>query len=492
MAYSPVPDIPINQTQPFTFTHAKTLLEKVDQVIKSFSYLQDNITANTDAVNNMVSNVNTALESALTICRQLTDDSADKNIATANRLDVIADQVTEAVTYLRAAITDAHTAIDAANQVLTEYHDDVARMEKEIADNWAQTQSFVTDKISHKVDKNRLRFDVADFGAVGDGVTDDTDAVLAAVAAAGSKGIIFFGPGDYRITRPVTLAPDCGLEGVGLADFSYGRDNYYGITCDFDPNDFDGYCFYFAYNCFAQRLSFRGKDKGIGIKNNGAISLTEVRLTNFEHAIWCKNTYYGYFYHVRGYLNNNFFYSEMTHNITFVSPQISCIRTDTTGGTFLEGTNSRCEVKVFGGSIEGYSNAFIVPLSAAVSCFGVYFEVNQTIMPPNGAITFYCRYNTGFALVIIGCFIYIGNHDSFVDAWSDQTKGTITSMGNYFMGSKTAIGRSLGFVWYGSNSRLNMTLMSDFWGVSGSSYYQQGSAVPGRSYIMNPLNAFQS
>lgn len=50
-------------------------------------------------------------------------------------------------------------------------------------------------------------FNVTFFGAVGDGATDDTAAINAAIGAAtasGVGGIIYFPPGVYRVTRPVT------------------------------------------------------------------------------------------------------------------------------------------------------------------------------------------------------------------------------------------------------------------------------------------------
>lgn len=64
-------------------------------------------------------------------------------------------------------------------------------------------------------------FDVkADFGAKGDGVTDDTDAVLSAVAAAAkfqNDAAVYFPKGQYRITRTIELSgSNYRLSGSGL------------------------------------------------------------------------------------------------------------------------------------------------------------------------------------------------------------------------------------------------------------------------------------
>jgi len=56
---------------------------------------------------------------------------------------------------------------------------------------------------------------VKDYGATGDGNTDDTDGIAAGIAAAAgaSGGIVYIPPGIY-ITEPVTLPPGVVLQGV--------------------------------------------------------------------------------------------------------------------------------------------------------------------------------------------------------------------------------------------------------------------------------------
>jgi hypothetical protein len=63
-----------------------------------------------------------------------------------------------------------------------------------------------------------LVFDVVnDYGAAGDGVTDDTDAIQAACAAAKAAGggVVNLPPGTYLIRRPITLASNVTLRGAG-------------------------------------------------------------------------------------------------------------------------------------------------------------------------------------------------------------------------------------------------------------------------------------
>ena len=58
--------------------------------------------------------------------------------------------------------------------------------------------------------KNKVKLNdtvsVKDFGAVGDGVTDDTAAIQAAYAAMPSRSSLYFPSGTYRTTAQLTFA----------------------------------------------------------------------------------------------------------------------------------------------------------------------------------------------------------------------------------------------------------------------------------------------
>lgn len=58
--------------------------------------------------------------------------------------------------------------------------------------------------------------DVRAFGATGDGVTDDTAAIRAAIEFARPRhAVVYFAPGAYRITKSLQLPPNVTLQGVG-------------------------------------------------------------------------------------------------------------------------------------------------------------------------------------------------------------------------------------------------------------------------------------
>jgi hypothetical protein len=79
---------------------------------------------------------------------------------------------------------------------------------------------------------------VRDFGALGNAVTDDTAAIQAAINASGSgrKGTIFFPPGSYKITSPLTLNDDVVpfdsiiMRGCGDSSYIFGYFNGYLVN----------------------------------------------------------------------------------------------------------------------------------------------------------------------------------------------------------------------------------------------------------------------
>lgn len=61
---------------------------------------------------------------------------------------------------------------------------------------------------------NAWAIDVRSFGATGNGITDDTLAVQAAVNACSSGGTVTFSPGNYLV-RGIALNPNCTYSGLG-------------------------------------------------------------------------------------------------------------------------------------------------------------------------------------------------------------------------------------------------------------------------------------
>jgi hypothetical protein len=58
------------------------------------------------------------------------------------------------------------------------------------------------------------------YGAVGDGLTDDTAALQQAIAATPSGGILFFPPGRYRVLSGLTVTQPLTLQGSGAGSYN--------------------------------------------------------------------------------------------------------------------------------------------------------------------------------------------------------------------------------------------------------------------------------
>ncbi|HEU5158143.1 MAG TPA: glycosyl hydrolase family 28-related protein [Streptosporangiaceae bacterium] len=82
-------------------------------------------------------------------------------------------------------------------------------------------------------------YDVKAYGAAGDGITDDTAAIQAAIdaAVAAGGGVIYFPPGTYEISEAIALASDLVLQGAGMnvsviEQTSTGEHGLYGADVD--------------------------------------------------------------------------------------------------------------------------------------------------------------------------------------------------------------------------------------------------------------------
>src|SRR5690606_29334692 len=88
-------------------------------------------------------------------------------------------------------------------------------------ENVTAVAAYISDKASAVFEALAVLFgrkrgeDVRDFGAVGDGVADDTAAIQACIDAAGDTGAVLFPPGIFYITAPLVLRAGTELRGAG-------------------------------------------------------------------------------------------------------------------------------------------------------------------------------------------------------------------------------------------------------------------------------------
>ncbi len=107
--------------------------------------------------------------------------------------------------------------------------DNTADADKPISTATQTAINTINTSLAGKVDEGDLVFNVTDYGAVGNGTTDDTAAINAAITAAGpTKGVVYFPPGTYRVAtwtgtagtishRAITPLPGITLRGASRA-----------------------------------------------------------------------------------------------------------------------------------------------------------------------------------------------------------------------------------------------------------------------------------
>jgi len=248
--------------------------------------------------------------------------------------------------------------------------------------------------------------DVKQYGATGDGTTDDTAAILSAIAAVPANGTVFFPPGNYRISDELPINTRLNILGSGQASQIY--------------QSADKSLFVFGPWYLVQGISVRDLYLGSAATSPGTalLKLVNTHRSRFDNIIML-GSYYGV--HLYGSLLNTFvnlksginlpncvtpsyctphgFFGATSANQswvfaerdgvassgpldvlvssnanTFLAPSLE----GGTNGIWIEDTNAEGNLFVYGGSIEGVSNVGLYVkgtfLPSIVS--GVHFEAN--------------------------------------------------------------------------------------------------------------------
>jgi Pectate lyase superfamily protein len=110
---------------------------------------------------------------------------------------------------------------------------------------------------------------VKDFGARGDGSTNDTAAIQAAV---NQQGTIYFPAGAYRLTRSISIRPDGQYHLVGGRAFITGAFDGFFFDCPVWAADTQ---FHFSASNFVMRNDSQSRNGGCIRINGGLIGVIE-------------------------------------------------------------------------------------------------------------------------------------------------------------------------------------------------------------------------
>ncbi|CAI9404034.1 glycosyl hydrolase family 28-related protein [Aestuariimicrobium sp. T2.26MG-19.2B] len=349
-------------------------------------------------------------------------------------------------------------------------------------------------RLSARLDELETRggvlHDVRRYGAVGDGVTDDTDAIQAASRAAGSHGIVLFGRGRFLLTRTVVVPPDQQWQGVGIADTSTDSDPV--------PNTLltrvsDGPAIDARYNTTFKQLRIEGSGSGTGMVVHGRVVLEHVSLQRFDLALECLDLWYGHFTGLRLYRNRVGVRVERAYNLTLIAPRINCVDPDDRAGIGLSLADN-VDVKIFGGAIEAYSVGIKAAHHDSIHLHSVYFESNPPhpeLDPVRGAVGVQLSGTRSSTVTALGCYVYLTNQRVWIDADGAATTASIVALGNTFKGGNPPRSglHQLAYRW-ADGSGVRATISGDQWNQveykGNASYLAPGTSEPGGSTVVPP------
>lgn len=432
-----LPRVPVSTGDPTSFTHATTILELVDKLRVQIDQMSKSLATYSGSLDSLIGNINDSMGSVLAACQKLATDAADKNSATGMKIDTAIAELAVAQQNIDQTMTAATAALEDARQVSASYHDDVARQDADIAAQFATINALVSEIINSAVRKGDLAFNVRDYGAVGDGVTDDTAAINNCLAAANKKGFVFFPAGKFVITQPVSFPNDSMVQGVGTYDAQTG-DPTNCILVNVPPSAYTTAAVSVGGNCIIRDLTFKGSNAGTGLYCSGSCTFNNVNVQGFDLGIQCTNLWYGHFNNLRMLYNNAAVNMNYCYNCTFLEPRFTCRNWENKSRRGFTLTD-KIELKVIGGAIESYDNAFkfdTTPAAESLYCSGVYFEANAPVadyQSPYGAIAINAEKTVQTSVKLVGCHMYVNNTKSFIRL-NQSNKTVLVSIGNKIKG----------------------------------------------------------
>lgn len=285
-----------------------------------------------------------------------------------------------------------------------------------------------------QTDKARDIVSVKDFGATGDGATNDRTAIQAAFDS-GAKKVIFPG-GEYVVTGGGLTVPDwLTVVGEGYGPTSVPGDagvlikfsltSGVALDCGFNPT-FDNIYFVNIGGSYDEGTATLSGTTAACVALTDNLTMNYCSFAGWQNCImFGASTFYVKTFGVEFNRCTNGYKTDGTapYNIDIYAP-ISRLTTNFFAG---QSAHPARNIKVHGGSIEGYSSVAFGFLDA--SFFGTYFE---TISQRAGAIAIDPEVN-GSSVTLVGCLIYMNYTARFANM-SGRTGVMLTSVGNQYDG----------------------------------------------------------
>ena len=273
---------------------------------------------------------------------------------------------------------------------------------------------------------------VRDFGAKGDGVTDDIVAFENCAAAAGVNGTIEVADGQYRLSRTFTLPATATMVGDNLAHADQPTTgavinvDHAGVGISTGYGQIVGLAVHGPYKNGSSPAT------SIGIKWSGGGKLEDVTIVGFNQAVQATKAWYAKIKRLFTFKNMVGLYVDNCYNMTLTDCRLQSKTDDGNLGRCMDLLNNSW-VTCYGTSFESFAfGAYIHGNGSLFSSNGGYFETQSGASVNSGVFV----EGTGNTVNLNGNTVYLNYIPNFVNAAVAASAGSVVNgSGNLYIGT---------------------------------------------------------
>lgn len=192
--------------------------DQVDAINDTIGSLEDLTTEDKTTVVAAINEVLTTIGDIVGDLSDLTTEDKTTLVAAINEIVSAISDISNSIGDLEDLDTTAkNTLVAAINEVVGNLGD-LSDLDTTAKNNIVAAINEVLDDVNTRVDNSKV-FNVRDYGAKGDGVTDDTTAIQAALSdALSAKGILYFPAGTYISNTIINILQGSGITILGCGN----------------------------------------------------------------------------------------------------------------------------------------------------------------------------------------------------------------------------------------------------------------------------------
>ena len=473
--FTPIPRYNLPTTVPFTRQTATTLVERLEELFVYVTEIDGIIGARDIAYGKLLDDANTAISGAITTISGYAEQAHD-DAAAALSMRTTVEQALTSVTTATENLDTATTRVDSA----------LATALAKVDASLKALRTEMGAEVAERVRLNRYAYDVLDFGAVGDGIVDDTAAIMAASHAAGGAIVYFPARRRYRITS--TLVQPNGQSWVGGGADATLPGEGQGVAVIM--SDFVGDAIRLAHRLENINVDATVNARnGRGIFSDGsAITMRDVNVSGFKTGIRLENVWYTLLDHVSLMRNTTGISLDYCYNVNAISCRIYVKDMAGNAGIGVELTNSAI-LNMTGGSIEYYSRAVTMTTATKLSMDMTYFE---SALPTGSKCFGVYADGAGIGVSATNCHVFYGHHTAWIFYNGADSGGVLNGKGNKFSNDVVDGAPGYAYLWSGGrNTPLNVFLEGDqhLNVVPGAGLYWPGGLPSSGSRVTPPGQA---